>query len=266
MTIKKDNSTLAKALLTMNANLATAFDDLEWTTKKLGWIYNPLDYASEPAKNYLETYGTEPGRKALWLGMNPGPWGMAQTGVPFGDVVAARDWMGLSGEVGEPKDPCDKREIEGYSLSRREGSGKRLWGWIEQRWGTAVNFFDECFVWNYCPLMFLEKESARNLTPNNLYKADREGLFPICDKALATLIEALEPEYVIGVGKFAFTRAKIVSKSLENPPKIATVLHPSPASPAANAGWVEKAEAQLAEQGILFDNWLDAPPEDAIIT
>lgn len=266
MTTKINNTDLAKALLEKNEGLATAFDELEWTTKKLGWIYNPLDYARDPARQYLETYGLERGRKAIWLGMNPGPWGMAQTAVPFGDVVAARDWMGLSGQVGQPSDPCEKKPVEGYALERREGSGKRLWGWIERRWGTPANFFDECFVWNYCPLMFLEKENARNLTPTNLYKADREALFPICDDMLRALVEQLQPEWLIGVGKFAHGRAKAVAKSLDTPPQVATVLHPSPASPAANAGWIEKAETQLAEQGVTFDNWLDAPPEDLIIS
>lgn len=266
MTIKNNTDDLAKQLLEMNEGLATAFDDLEWTTKKLGWIYNPLNYAREPARNYLETYGLKRGRRALWIGMNPGPWGMAQTAVPFGDVVAARDWMGLSGEVEQPEVLCDKKPVEGYALERREGSGKRLWGWIEQRWGTPQNFFDECFVWNYCPLMFLEKENARNLTPNNLYKADREALLPICDEALRQLVVYLQPEWIIGVGKFAHGRAKVAAKSLDDPPRVATVLHPSPASPAANNGWDQKAEAQLADQGIVFDNWLEQPPEELIIS
>ncbi len=46
-------------------------------------VYNPLSYAKHNHNLYLETYGVGP-KEVIFLGMNPGPWGMAQTGVPFG--------------------------------------------------------------------------------------------------------------------------------------------------------------------------------------
>ena len=38
----------------------------------------------------------------IFLGMHPGPWGMAQIGVPFGEIPAVRDWMGISTTVDKP--------------------------------------------------------------------------------------------------------------------------------------------------------------------
>ena len=32
-------------------------------------------------------------KRVVFLGMNPGPFGMAQVGVPFGEVAAVRDWL-----------------------------------------------------------------------------------------------------------------------------------------------------------------------------
>jgi single-strand selective monofunctional uracil DNA glycosylase len=39
-------------------------------------VYNPLVYASEPHRKYLSRWGATH-KKAVFLGMNPGPWGMA---------------------------------------------------------------------------------------------------------------------------------------------------------------------------------------------
>ena len=48
-------------------------------------VYNPLDYARRSHEAYLKKYGSSL-RRVVLVGMNPGPFGMAQTGVPFGDV------------------------------------------------------------------------------------------------------------------------------------------------------------------------------------
>ena len=64
-------------------------------------VYNPHEYARTPHNRYVRAYGNS--RKVvLFLGMNPGPFGMAQTGVPFGDVESVRDWLGIVGPVSRP--------------------------------------------------------------------------------------------------------------------------------------------------------------------
>ena len=45
-------------------------------------VYNPLVYAEASFERYLERFAKRR-PEALLLGMNPGPFGMAQTGVPF---------------------------------------------------------------------------------------------------------------------------------------------------------------------------------------
>ena len=47
---------------------------------KVTHVYNPLEYAIEPHTTYLHKYCTST-KSVLFLGMNPGPFGMAQTGV-----------------------------------------------------------------------------------------------------------------------------------------------------------------------------------------
>lgn len=208
-------------------------------------VYNPLHYAKAPHEAYLERFGAKRGRVVL-LGMNPGPWGMSQTGVPFGEVNVVRDWMKIEGRVGRPKPEHPKRPILGLECTRSEVSGARLWGWAKERYRTPRSFFARFFVVNYCPLAFLE-DSGRNRTPDKLPKVEREPLFEACNQALRETIDALEPSMVVGVGAFARKRAQMV---LGEAVPIGQMLHPSPASPLANRGWQAQAERDLAALGI----------------
>ncbi|ANM31716.1 single-stranded DNA-binding protein [Acidobacteria bacterium Mor1] len=209
-------------------------------------VYNPLRYAWEPHSRYLKRYG-KPGKEALFLGMNPGPFGMAQTGVPFGEVSLVRDWLGIDGEVKKPRNEHPKRPIDGFGCTRSEVSGQRLWGWARERFGDPEPFFARFFVYNYCPLVFMES-TGRNRTPDKLPAAERDPLFRACDEALVRVVERLRPEWLIGVGGFAEKRAREVLADTDV--KIGRILHPSPASPAANRGWGPQAEADLTRLGI----------------
>lgn len=209
-------------------------------------VYHPLRYARAPWVEYLRRYGATP-RETVLIGMNPGPFGMAQTGVPFGEVGLVRDWLGIEAPVGRPRDEHPKRPVQGFACSRSEVSGARLWGWARGRFGTPERFFARFFVANYCPLLFLEA-SGRNLTPDKLRAADREPLLSACDDALRDTVELLRPRLVVGIGHFAEGRARAALTGTDV--AIGRIPHPSPASPAANRGWAEQAERALAELGL----------------
>lgn len=212
------------------------------------YVYNPLAYAWEAHAAYCARFGKAPGR-VLLLGMNPGPHGMAQTGVPFGDVVFVRDWMGIEATVGAPARIHPKRPITGFACKRREPSGSRLYGWAKERFGPADAFFSRFFVVNYCPLLFFD-EAGTNLTPPQLPKSSREAVEAACDLHLAEVARTLAPALVIGVGGFAEARAQAVVDAARLDVRVGRILHPSPASPEANKGWAAKIEAQLAELGV----------------
>ena len=210
------------------------------------YVYNPLEYAWRIHRQYLELAGVGK-KKFVFLGMNPGPYGMAQTGVPFGEISAVRDWMGLKGDIEKPKPEHPKRPVDGLECTKSEVSGRRLWGLFSEKFPSAHDFFNDHFVANYCPLVFME-ESGKNRTPDKLPAAETQPLEEACDDHLRQVIEILEPEWLIGVGAFAEKRATIALSGLGT--KIGKVLHPSPASPAANRGWAEAATRQLKEQGV----------------
>jgi single-strand selective monofunctional uracil DNA glycosylase len=209
-------------------------------------VYNPLAYARAPYREYLRRFGRQP-RPVVLVGMNPGPWGMAQTGVPFGEISAVRDWMGIEAPVGAPARPHPKRPVTGFACTRREVSGQRLWGWARKHFGTAENFFDRFFVANYCPLMFIQKSGA-NLTPDKLKASEARPLFTVCDRTLRRTAEILKPEHVVGIGRFAAERTRSALEGLDL--LVGVITHPSPANPRANRGWEALVTGELNAMGI----------------
>ncbi len=209
-------------------------------------VYNPLVYADRPYALYLRRYGATR-KRVVFLGMNPGPYGMAQTGVPFGEVDSVRGWLEIDLPVRKPPREHPKRPVLGLDCPRSEVSGRRLWGTIAEHFGSPKRFFDRHFVANYCPLVFMEA-SGRNRTPDKLPAREREPRYEICDEHLRRLVAILAPEWLIGVGGFATRRAQhaLAGRGL----RIATILHPSPANPRANRDWAGSARRQLAEIGL----------------
>jgi single-strand selective monofunctional uracil DNA glycosylase len=212
------------------------------------YVYNPLEYARLPHIAYWRRY-FQPNVEVMFLGMNPGPWGMAQTGVPFGDVTMVNQWLGIHEPVGTPVRQHPKRPVSGFDCPRAEVSGQRLWGWARQRFGTPQRFFNRFWVGNYCPLVFME-ENGRNRTPDKLPRDEKTPLLAICNDALAQTVQWIRPRMVIGVGAFAAQQAQRALAHMAMP--VGRITHPSPANPKANAGWVEAIENELAAMGIRF--------------
>ena len=231
------------ALVEISSELAARVEELDFPS--VPFVYDPLVYAREPHEAYLERWGATSPRELLLLGMNPGPFGMAQTGVPFGDVAMVRDFVGIVGRVGKPPREHPRRLVAGFDCHRSEVSGTRFWGWARDRFETAERFFDRVFVANWCPLVFMEA-SGRNRTPDKLPAAERAALYAACDDALVRIVEHLRPGLVVGVGRFAEKRAQ---EALGGEVKIGRILHPSPASPAANANWAGLVDAELRALG-----------------
>ncbi|MBS0305803.1 MAG: single-stranded DNA-binding protein [Proteobacteria bacterium] len=227
------------ASLRIARELARRLAALDWRTPS--HVYNPLDYAWSGHRQYLLRYGRQRGR-VLLLGMNPGPWGMAQTGVPFGNVAVVRDWLRIETRLaGELPEQHPKYPILGMRCHRNEGSGQRLWAWAQERFATPDAFFERFFIWNYCPLLFLG--AGRNLIPGSLDRRERDALDAACAPALRRVLRALQPAAVVGIGRYAEARAQELAGEGT---RIVYLPHPSPASPAANRDWPSMADRALA--------------------
>ena len=239
-------------LIAAARQLSAEVDALEFADP-VAYTYNPLDYAWEGHEAYIRKFGTGL-KEVLYLGMNPGPFGMAQTGVPFGEIAAVTLWMGIMASVGQPEKTHPKRPVQGFSCPRSEVSGRRLWGLFEDMYGPAESFFKHAYVANYCPLIWMG-ESGANITPTQLPKAQVEALDAACQRHLVRLIEILKPRVLIGVGGYALKQLEIAAASLPHMKfTLGTMLHPSPASPIANKLWPQRPKEQilqiLAEAGL----------------
>lgn len=210
-------------------------------------VYNPLDYAWRLHRSYIAQVAAS--ARVLFLGMNPGPWGMTQTGVPFGEVAVVRDWMKIDGEVDPVENEHPKRPITGIACQRSEVSGRRLWGLMQERFQTPARFFQSHFVLNYCPLVFMES-TGRNRTPDKLPRSERDALQQCCDQQLRTVLGLVPWTHVVGVGVFAETCLKRVTSGMGSGEEVVRILHPSPASPAANRDWAGTATTQLEQAGV----------------
>lgn len=234
----------AATLITAARDLSAALAPLTFAPP-VTHVYNPLEYAWAPHEAYLRRYG-EGNKRVVFLGMNPGPFGMAQIGVPFGEIAAVRDWLGITAPVGKPAQENPKKPVEGFACKRSEVSGARLWSLFRERFGTPEAFFAAHFVANYCPLAFFAE--GKNLTPDKLPAAEVAPVIAACDAHLRTVVETTGAEWVIGIG--AYAEAQAVRALAGMAVKTGRILHPSPASPAANRGWAPQAVAELVRQGV----------------
>lgn len=236
----------------LHQQLSLAIDDLNRDLEALRFadpvshVYNPLVYARSGYEAYLNLAANGP-KRAFFLGMNPGPWGMAQTGVPFGEASIVRDWLRLEAAIARPDPEHPRRPILGFECPRTEVSGSRVWGAIQEHFETPERFFERYFIANYCPLIFMEA-SARNRTPDKLPAKERQPLFEACDRHLLRTVEILQPEWVIGIGTFAEQRARLVLAGTGV--RIGRILHPSPANPATNQGWAKVVARELTDLGL----------------
>lgn len=235
----------ADRVLRATRRLCEAVDPMKFRAP-VTHVYNPLIHAARGHRRYVRRFGDRD-KRVIFLGMNPGPYGMTQTGVPFGEIASVRDWMGIEEKIDRPEREHPKRPVDGFACTRSEVSGARVWGAIASHWGEPEAFFREHYIANYCPLVFMEA-SGKNRTPDKLPAAEREALYAACDDHLHRLVDILEPEWVVGIGAFAENRAREVLADRDV--AIGRVLHPSPASPRANKNWAGEAAKELRALGL----------------
>ncbi|XP_013171163.1 PREDICTED: single-strand selective monofunctional uracil DNA glycosylase [Papilio xuthus] len=215
-------------------------------------IYNPTIYARHTFEMYVRKYCNTK-KSIMFFGMNPGPFGMSQTGVPFGDVSSVREWLGIEGPVGKPPKELETRPVRGFECTRTEISGKRFWGLLKEICGTPEKFFESSFVYNYLNQQWM-KTNGCNLTPGDFKVTEMKALYEICDPIFIKVLELYNVQTIIAVGKFCETRAhKAIEAYLPSKGKTIKVLylpHPSPRT-VNNNNWDEKALEYLERYDLL---------------
>lgn len=221
-----------KALIDLTEEFNKKLNELQFDFD--GFVYNPLNYASLLHNQFLNRNTNTIDN--LFMGMNPGPFGMAQNGVPFGATSKVKDFLKINGSVDLVLDAHPKLPIVGLEMKREEESGKRFWSVMEEIYGNCEEFFKHSFATNYCPLAFIDKGStAKNITPDKLSKQDQKKIELVCDEFLEKQINILKPKRIIAIGRYSEKMA------LKNKDKIEVLylFHPSPANPKGFSYWKE---------------------------
>lgn len=152
--------------------------------------------------------------------------------------------MGLDYQIERPENEQPKRKIEGFGCKNSEVSGRRLWGYFQDTYPTALKFFEKNLVINYCPLVWM-KDSGANITPDKIKAAEMQPVEDACQRHLVRILEILQPGHLIGVGAFAEKKLLTARDTWGGYARVGRILYPSPASPAANRGWADAADVQL---------------------
>jgi len=249
---KVEGSSIADLVLELERQQTLALSALSFGAP-VTTIYHPIDYASEPHSDYVRRYCRSQ-KNVVFLGMNPGPFGMVQSGVPFGDCRLVREWLGVSGAVRKPANENAKRPIIGLECQRSEVSGTRFWNFIRS---LSLNddpnsFFRHCYVHNYCPAAFIDHK-GKNITPASMKKSDLAALESICDEYLIKAIDVLGASVVVAIGVYARDRCRRVFSSELPRIRVEMIMHPSPANPATNTGggWAVKVRQQLEQLDLI---------------
>lgn len=212
------------------------------------FIYNPLSYAKESLFKYFG-YFKDHEVNTVYLGMNPGPYGMLQTGIPFGAVDKVRQFLNINDGVKKPYIEHPFRPITGFETKRNEISGTRLWSLFEEVYKTKENFFSDNAVLNYCPLAFLaEDKRAGNIALDKIKGEYRGEIERVCDKYLNLYLMLLKPKVLVGIGQYAY---KVLLRNEYKCDKVFSIPHPSPANPKANVNWIENTINVLENEGVI---------------
>ena len=238
---------LAAALIKASRQLATRCAAIEFPAD-INLIYHPLIYAAAPYEEYLRKFAAGPKRN-IFIGINPGPWGMVQTGIPFGEINAVQNYLKIRTAAVAPAVNYPELPILGPTCRRAEVSGKRLWGLIAATFPRAEDFFADNLIFNYCPVFFSRVTGGKrvNVTPDKLPRPVREQLYAPCDEFLGQATTLLEPKFLIGVGGFALKR---LTEIFPNPDFIiSSITHPSPLNAQANKNFSGLAGDKLRALG-----------------
>ncbi|KAI8130772.1 Single-strand selective monofunctional uracil-DNA glycosylase [Lucilia cuprina] len=217
------------------------------TGNEITHIYNPVEYAAQLHCEYLRHYlkGT---KILLFIGMNPGYDGMGQTGIPFGNITTVRDIMGLTGTVNQPPAVHPKRPVKGLASTREEPSGKRLWTLFKELSnGSLDTFFKQCFVHNFCPLVFFNS-NGNNITPSELKGPYKQQIRNECLRTTEQVLQLIQPKIIVAIGNYVYDTLKASEYCKSK--HLLRLAHPSPRS-LNNNNWPEKAEKFLAEEDLL---------------
>jgi single-strand selective monofunctional uracil DNA glycosylase len=214
-----------------------------------GWkIWNPGLYAASWHALFRKEYPASAGC-ILVFGLNPGPYGMAQTGIPFTDLKRLREHLPRLAK-GLERRGCSlagvglaPRSLRPYLSRTFESSAVRVYRFLSRGWGSAEDGWRSVVVANPCSLLFMDA-AGENRTPADLVGAVsrrtgslvaarrlRERCNALRRLAAREAVRVLSPRGVVLLGKDAQRAMQTGIAPLLGPDSILGWEHPARAVP-----------------------------------
>jgi single-strand selective monofunctional uracil DNA glycosylase len=227
-----------------------------------GWlVLNPGRYGERWHARFRRAYPMSP-RPLLVFGLNPGPYGMAQTGVPFTDLKRLESALpGLWKDLVASGEPVTRPGLAPPSLARHltrtfESSSVRVYRFLERAYGRPELALREVVFVNPCPLLFIDPETGANRTPADLPRALRarkaaELVHAFEELRRATVLEAvaeLEPRGAILLGRDVAAAVGEALRAALGARSVVEWEHPARAVPET---WSRGLADELRKRGLL---------------
>ena len=144
-----------------------------------GWeVWNPGLYGERWHKHFRALYPPRPAPLVVF-GLNPGPYGMAQSGIPFTDLKRVESCLPrLARELARRGESLAipglaPASLRPYLTRTFESSAVRVYRFLELGWGSAEAGFTDVIVANPCTLLFMDRAARENRTPADLVRVAR---------------------------------------------------------------------------------------------
>jgi single-strand selective monofunctional uracil DNA glycosylase len=219
-----------------------------------GWlVLDPSRYGERWHAPFRRLYPPR-ARPLLVFGLNPGPYGMAQTGIPFTDLK--RLAQGLPRLAAELARSGERLSLPGLApsslqpfLTRTfESSSVRVHRFLRLAHGSAERAFREVVFVNPCPLLFIDRALGENRTPADLPRALRAGVDEARVEVVSVAVARLRARGAIVLGRDAAAALSVPLRARLGERAVVEWEHPARAVPDI---WARGLLAALRRRGLL---------------
>ena len=209
-------------------------------------VWNPQRYGCELYARFAEEHLPPKPGALVAFGLNPGKYGMSQTGIPFTDVTrAARVGLALEPPGVAPRDLVPY--LKSYRVERSSDSVYRL---LDALWGDAREGWRAMWAVAPCGLLFLEQDGA-NVTPADARLARRADVRALRIRVVEEAIAAAKPKGALLLGQDVARVVGPAATALLGEENVLVTDHPVARGPGRRGPqwWAETVAAAVRARG-----------------
>ena len=205
-------------------------------------VWNPQLYGLPLYRRFAAEHLPHARGGIVAFGLNPGKYGMAQTGIPFTDVTRAAR-VGIAIEPPGLAPASLRPFLKSYRVERSSAS---VYGLLDEAWGSPREGWRALWAVAPCGLLFLEKD-GENVTPADARLARRDDVRELRLRVIRESIAAAKPRGVLLLGQDV---ARVAAEALAAE-DVLVVDHPVARGPGRRgpAWWAQTVTEAVRKKG-----------------